>query len=68
MRTLSEVEMGQVSGGLCDDLSIAQCIEGVVDQVAAELEALGGYMGEAWDAWCDYNDIGFWIYDVTHGC
>jgi hypothetical protein len=68
MRTLSEMEVDHVSGGLCDDLSIAQCFAGVVDQVAAEIKALGGYMGEAWDAWCDFNDVGIWLYNVTHQC
>lgn len=68
MRTLSEMEVTEVSGGICEGHTLASCVAGVVDQVAAELEALGGYMSQAWDAWCDYNDLGIWIYNVTHDC
>ncbi len=66
MRTLCEMELGNVSGGICENMNIAQCIEGAVDQIAAEVQALGGYAGQVWDAWCDYNDLGIWIYNMTH--
>jgi hypothetical protein len=67
MRTLSDLEISQVSGGLCENLSLAQCFAGVVDQVAVEVQALAGYAGQAWDSWREYNTLGIWLYDVTHG-
>lgn len=68
MRTLDENEVAFVSGGVCEGMALAPCIAGIVDQLAAEAKALAGYAREAWDAWCDYNDLGIWIYNVTHGC
>lgn len=66
MRMLTESEVNLVSGGVCENMPYAECITGVVDAVAGEIEAAAGYLSTWWDNWCDYNDLGIWLYNTTH--
>jgi hypothetical protein len=59
MKTLSAIEVGAVSGGLCENMSIAQCIDGSGSKAASEIAALvtdvGTFLGETaarFVMWC----------------
>ena len=62
------MEADLVHGGVCSDLSLVQCIDGIGLKAADEIEAFASRVSGWWDKWCDYNDVGIWLYDVTHGC
>lgn len=66
MKVLDVNETEIVSGGICEYMTYQECITGFGDQLGEEIEAFAGHVGGWWDAWCDYNNIGYWIYDVTH--
>lgn len=72
MRTLELDEMELVSGGVCEEMSLKECIEGFSDQVATELSSayqhLSATVSDAWAAWNDNYDVGIWIYNVSHSC
>jgi hypothetical protein len=66
MKVLDLMGVEGVSGGMCENMTIQECITGVGEQVAIEIESFASHVGGWWDSWCDYNNIGYWIYDVTH--
>ena len=62
MKVLNDMEVGMVSGGVCEEMSLSECITdfsttftGEVADFFAGLNQLGG-------------DLGIWTYNYIHGC
>lgn len=62
------METDLVHGGVCEEMTLKVCITDVGEQVADEIEAFASRVSGWWDKWTDYNDIGIWLYNKTHGC
>lgn len=56
IRELNEKEIDLISGGVCENMSLAECIDGVVDQVAEEVSDLWDNLGDAMDYFGDLWD------------
>ncbi len=62
MKVLDDMDVLAVSGGVCEELSLAECVADFgstftteIGDLFAGLNQLGG-------------DFGIWVYNYTHGC
>lgn len=66
MRVITDKEVEVVTGGICEGLSIVECIDGsgagVVNEVYEFFDAVLQPFNDAG------GDLGIWLYNVTHGC
>jgi hypothetical protein len=62
MRVLNEMEVGMVSGGVCEEMTLADCITDVG----------GTFTSEVGDFFAGLNELGsqfgIWAYNYIHGC
>lgn len=72
MRTLELDEMELVSGGVCEEMSLKECIAGVsqqaTDEISVALQNIGAAASDAWSWWNDVYDVGIWAYNISHSC
>ncbi len=62
MRVLKDMEVRVVGGGVCEEMSLAECFDDFGGQVVTEVS----------DFFVGLNqmgaDFGVWFYNYTHGC
>ncbi len=62
MKVLNAMETEMVSGAVCENMSLQQCIAGAGGQAIQEARDFGSGWASMW------GDFGIWLYNSTHGC
>ena len=68
MKVMTMEETEVVSGGVCENMSLAQCIDGVGNQAGSEIEAFASHVSSWWNSYRQWNMLGIWLYNATHDC
>jgi hypothetical protein len=62
MKVLNEMEVGMVSGGVCEGLSLSDCINDVGGTLPEQVGDFFAGLNELG------SQLGIWLFNYTHGC